>query len=167
MHSWRRERRVAQRHLREPNGWPLSARSRSWCNGRDAVENAKKLAQTGPNMSEWVVFAPTLAASLAADFRNGPILDDDGRRFLTEETVANLDGLKIQIFSNEHPPPHFRVEYAGETANFSIKDCSKLNGGLTRWDRNIRRWHASHKSQLIEVWNRTRPSDCPVGEYRE
>lgn len=119
-------------------------------------------------MSEWIVLAtPDLVESLSADFQHGPILDDQGRRLLTEETVQNLDGLKIQIFSDEHPPPHFRVSYAGETANFSIKDCTKLNGGLKKWERNIRAWHADNKGKLIEVWNKTRPSDCPVGMYRE
>lgn len=65
---------------------------------------------------EWVVQAEALAPSLAASFAQGPIIDDQGRRFLTEETVATLGGgLKVQIFSREHPPPHFRVFYAGRT----------------------------------------------------
>lgn len=117
---------------------------------------------------EWVVQAEELAPSLAASFAQGPIIDDQGRRFLTEETVATLDGgLKVQIFSREHPPPHFRVFYAGENAHFSISDCQKLVGGLAKWERTIRAWHAENKGKLIEVWNRTRPSDCPVGAYRE
>ena len=116
---------------------------------------------------EWKVDALALAESLASDFQQGQIIDENGRRFLTEQIVANIDGLKIEIFSKEHPPPHFRVLYAGDTANFSIKDCEKLNGGLTRWERNIRNWHASHKDELIDTWNRVRPSDCPVGQYRE
>ena len=116
---------------------------------------------------EWKVEAPVLAASLALDFQHGPIIDEQGQRLLTEETVAHLNGLKVEIFSDEHPPPHFRVFYAGETANFSIKNCEKLNGGLRKWERNIRKWHASHKDELIATWNRTRPSDCPVGQYRE
>jgi hypothetical protein len=119
-------------------------------------------------MRDWVIpVTPDIIKSLAKDFQCGPIIDDQGRRFLTEDTVENLAGLKIQIFSNEHPPPHFRVSYAGETANFSIKDCTKLNGGLLKWERNIREWHAANKDQLIEIWNKTRPSDCPVGAYRE
>lgn len=116
---------------------------------------------------EWTVGARSLAKALASDFQEGPIIDEQGRRFLAEELVANLNGLKIEIFSNEHPPPHFRVCYAGETANFSIKDCTKLNGGLNKWERNIRGWHARYKNDLIAVWNRTRPTGCPVGEYRE
>lgn len=115
---------------------------------------------------EWSVNAQELAKSLAEDFELGPILDEHGLRSLTEELVVNLMGLRIEIFSNEHPPPHFRVIYAGETANFTIKNCAKLNGGLKKWERNIRAWHSKNKPKLIQVWNRTRPSNCPVGEYR-
>ena len=117
---------------------------------------------------EWLIDAPReIEESLAADFAQGPIVCVDGTRYLTEETVARLDGLKIQIFANEHPPPHFRVEYNGETANFSIKDCTRINGRLDRWQKNICLWHKDNKQALIEAWNRNRPSDCPVGAYRE
>jgi hypothetical protein len=116
---------------------------------------------------EWSVDADELARSLAESIQLGPIMDDRGSRYLAEELVATLDGLRIQVFSREHPPPHFRVTYAGETADFSISNCDKLVGGLKKWERTIRAWHAGHKDKLIEVWNRTRPSDCPVGAYRE
>lgn len=108
-----------------------------------------------------------LAASLEADFQLGQIIDDTGRRFLVEVTIAKINGLKVEVFSNEHPPPHFRVIYAGETANFKIDDCEKLNGDLAEWEKNIQHWHKTHKQDLILAWNRTRPSDCSVGEYRE
>lgn len=39
-----------------------------------------------------------LTRELSESFQNGPIIDDNGCRFLTEELVANLNGLKIQIF---------------------------------------------------------------------
>jgi hypothetical protein len=117
---------------------------------------------------EWVVMASDDAIEALADsIQAGPIINEQGQRVLTEETVGNLNGLKIEIFAREHPPPHFRVLYAGETANFSISDCSKLNGGLAKWEKNIKEWHSNNKQKLINVWNKTRPSDCPVGEYRE
>ena len=117
---------------------------------------------------EWIVDVPAeLVNSLAEDFAQGPVIRDDGTRYLTEQTVARLNGLKIQVFSNEHPPPHFRVESNGETADFSIKDCTRINGGLDQWRKNIHLWHAKNKQSLIEAWNNNRPSDCPVGAYRE
>ena len=119
-------------------------------------------------IQEWTAdVPPELASSLAEDFAHGPVIRDDGTRYLTEETGARFDGLKIQVFSNEHPPPHFRVEYSGETANVSIKDCTRINGGLDRWLRNIRIWHGTNKQTLIDACDKNRPSDCPIGVYRE
>lgn len=45
-----------------------------------------------------------------------------------EFLVGFSKGLKIEIFANEHPPPHFRVLYQGESNNFRIADCSAING---------------------------------------
>lgn len=111
-----------------------------------------------------------IAIQLRDSFRMGPIIEHDGRelRLLEEEFVARLDGLKIEIFSKEHPPPHFRVIYNGESNNFSIKDCCPLNGiGFGKFFKNFKKWHADNKQELINTWNRTRPSDCPVGQYQE
>jgi hypothetical protein len=84
-----------------------------------------------------------------------------------ELLVDRFAGLKIELFSREHPPPHFRVICGGEAANYRISDCFKLNGELNREYRIIRDWHSENKDKLIEAWNKLRPSNCPVGEYQE
>ena len=118
--------------------------------------------------NHWVVVVPEeISRTLLREFRIGPIINDKGARYLTEHLVARVDGLKIEIFSNEHPPPHFRVLYGKDSANFSIQDCRKLNGGLDKWERTIKQWHSKNKDKLIEVWNVSRPTDCPVGPYKE
>ncbi|MBU1288892.1 MAG: DUF4160 domain-containing protein [Alphaproteobacteria bacterium] len=123
-------------------------------------------------MSEWVVDVDAgLAEELAESIRQGPVLEiKDGRaiRMLTEETVARIEGLKVEIFANEHPPPHFRVNYQGSTANFTIEDCTRMNGSgqILRFEKNVKYWWSTNKTKLIETWNRLRPSDCPVGEYK-
>jgi hypothetical protein len=83
------------------------------------------------------------------------------------DLVDVFSGLRVHIFAREHSPPHFRVSSREESANYRISDCMQLNGGLRRYYRFVRAWHAEHKTQLIDTWNRTRPSDCPVGEYRD
>jgi hypothetical protein len=124
-------------------------------------------------MTEWVIPLPgNLVEQLAASIQQGPVLeikDGKGLRLLTEETVARINGLKLEIFSNEHPPPHFRVKYQSSTANYQISDCSRLNGNgeVLKYEKNIRLWWQDNKDNLIESWNRLRPSDCPVGEYNE
>ncbi len=120
-------------------------------------------------MSEWKVEIPDeLAKELENCFAMGPITDEVGTRYLTEEIFDRLNGLKIDVFSNEHPPPHFRVCFQGECNNFTINDCSPLNGsGLSTYFKNIKKWHKKNKKQLIDFWNKKRPTDCPVGKYRE
>jgi hypothetical protein len=107
----------------------------------------------------------TLVAELRQSFQDGPIIDDNGTRFLTEEEVGRFKGLVISIFSDEHPPPHFCVRYQGETASFSITEGKRLAGnrGLEKFERNIQGWWKDNRARLMERWNANRPSDCPVG----
>jgi len=84
-----------------------------------------------------------------------------------ELLIDRFAGLRVEVFAREHPPPHFRVIGGGESANYRIADCVQLNGDLRRQYRAVKAWHAANKPKIIEAWNRRRPSDCPVGEYRE
>lgn len=80
-----------------------------------------------------------------------------------------LGGLKVEIFANEHPPPHFRVKMQSSTANYRIADCKRMDGSgeVLRYEKTIRKWWERHKIALIDTWNDRRPSDCPVGRYVE
>ena len=92
-----------------------------------------------------------------------------GKFIFHDHQVDRMCGYKFEIFSNEHPPPHFRVSKGGQVANFSIIDCVKLNGDK-RFERDteiIKSWHQRNRTNLIETWNRVRPSDCPVGPIKE
>lgn len=102
---------------------------------------------------------------LEEDFLSGPIVDDAGRRLLVEGVVERVGGLKISVFSNEHPPPHFCVSYQGESANYEITTGARLAGqrGLTKFDRNIRRWWEDNKLKIARAWNEVRPTNCTVG----
>jgi len=95
-------------------------------------------------------------------------IGDSGTETLLEnkELVARVDGLKIEIYSNEHPPPHFHVRTPNINASFCIESCAKLKGDISRKDlTKIQFWHKHSKSLLIETWNLTRPTDCVVGKY--
>ena len=87
--------------------------------------------------------------------------------YLIKALVGQFDGFSVHIYANEHPPPHFRVSYAGETADFTIKNCEQIAGGLQRFYRKIRAWHGRNRKRLICAWNERRPTDCPVGPFVE
>lgn len=110
------------------------------------------------------------AEYLEAILNNGcSVLELNGELVLLEikQLVANVRGLKIEIYSKEHPPLHFHVKSATVDASFIIEDCSLLNGKISSGDYNkILYWHQHSKKILIDCWNKTRPSDCAVGEYK-
>jgi len=81
--------------------------------------------------------------------------------------VDRFAGLRVEVFAREHPPPHFRVSCGQDSANYRIKDCVQLNGGLLRHNGTVRAWHPENRERLIAKWNQHRPTDCPVGKYRE
>jgi hypothetical protein len=95
-------------------------------------------------------------------------VEDDGEEYLLEnkKLVARLNGLKIEIYPDEHVPPHFHVKSPNINASFSIESCSKLEGKISGKDLSkIRYWYKHSKPLLINIWNSTRPSNCEVGEY--
>lgn len=104
---------------------------------------------------------------LEESFNQGPIIDDQGQRFLNEREVDRIDGLKIIVYSDEHSPPHFLVTCSEGSQRFQISDCKPLDrSGLEKYLRNIRKWHEKNKEVLVKAWNESRPTDCPVGVYR-
>lgn len=116
-----------------------------------------------------IVFSHTLSGKLVNDLADclaaGPMIDDRGSRTLNEEEVSRIGKMSVQIQSDEHPPPHFHIMFAGENASFAIADGKRLPGirGLEKYDRNIRKWWKANRCELILAWNRLRPTDCPVG----
>ncbi len=97
------------------------------------------------------------------------VFEKNEKIFLTEikQLVERVNGLKIEIYSNEHPPPHFHVKSPNVNPSFDIKNCNIIEGKIDNKDlKKIQYWHSHAKKTLIEVWNSTRPGDCTVGEYK-
>jgi hypothetical protein len=45
-------------------------------------------------------------------------------------TVAIVEGVKIQFFAREHPPPHFHAVFAEHRAQIDIRSLHVLRGSL-------------------------------------
>ena len=98
------------------------------------------------------------------------ILEKNGDLILVEQRqlVETICGLKIEIYSNEHTPPHFHVKSANIDASFRIDTCERIVGGIKRKEElAIKYWWQKAKPNLINVWNKTRPSGCLVGKYKD
>jgi hypothetical protein len=102
-----------------------------------------------------------------SEFADRPRTNED--ELVSYLIVARVAGLSIKIWADEHPPPHFHVSYQGQDASFSIIDCTRLPDvkGLERYENKIRHWWKGNRTELIETWNSSRPTDCPVGPLIE
>ena len=91
----------------------------------------------------------------------------DGELYSIRQLVSRVNGLKIEIYSNEHSPPHFHVKGGDIDASFSIVDCALIAGKISGRERKlIEWWHSNGKQSLVNVWNSTRPTDCSVGPIK-
>lgn len=70
-------------------------------------------------------------------------------------TLANIGGLKIQIFADDHNPPHFHVVTPDHEALIAIADFSMLRGSLVRRDLDAAlSWAAENRKVLEHEWDR-------------
>jgi Domain of unknown function (DUF4160) len=95
--------------------------------------------------------------------------NEDGSLQLLEirQLVARLNGLKIEIYSDEHAPPHFHVKSPNVNASLSIESCHLIAGEIGAQEyKKVKLWHSHSKNLLIQTWNSTRPYNCRVGTYK-
>ncbi|RWC00706.1 DUF4160 domain-containing protein [Mesorhizobium sp.] len=93
--------------------------------------------------------------------RSGPL-----NPFQTDLSLGlRISGLRAEVRSDEHPPPHFHVIYDGEDASYSLQTGLRLPGkvGLERYDGLIYKWWSQNRRHIAISWNKSRPSDCQVG----
>ena len=91
----------------------------------------------------------------------------DGKVVETRQLVDRVDNIKLEIYPNEHPPPHFHVNSSSFCASFSILDGEQLTGSLKSKDlKKVKNFQKKNRDMLIKVWNELRPSDCPVGPIK-
>lgn len=95
------------------------------------------------------------------------VVDGVPRVMFIRQHVDQINGLRIDIYAREHAPPHFHVKGNGVDTSFAIADCALLAGKISQRDEElVRFWYSESKAKLLEVWNATRPGDCPVGPIR-
>ena len=72
-------------------------------------------------------------------------------------------GMAIQMYWDDHAPPHFHVRYGGYLATFGIESLQLLTGSLPRnAERLVLEWAAEHQTELRENWNLCRSNLHPL-----
>ncbi|MBC7891636.1 MAG: DUF4160 domain-containing protein [Sphingobacteriaceae bacterium] len=65
-------------------------------------------------------------------------------------TVALFDGIKIEVFPNDHNPPHFHVTYSGEKAIIDIQRLAIIQGSLpAKQFRKVVEWAETRQEILL------------------
>jgi hypothetical protein len=68
-------------------------------------------------------------------------------------TISMFRGLRVFINWDDHNPPHFHVEYAGEEMLVRIDDAEPIEGDLpSRQKKLILGWAVLHRDELMENW---------------
>jgi Domain of unknown function (DUF4160) len=77
-------------------------------------------------------------------------------------TVAVINGINVEFYFDEHPPPHFHTRYAEYVAQIDIERLEIIKGSLPRSQlRTIREWASPRRAALRAAWNACRGGGNP------
>jgi hypothetical protein len=69
-------------------------------------------------------------------------------------TLSVFYGIVIQMYWNDHRPPHFHALYAEDEALIEIATLEIIQGDLPRRARAlVLEWAQEHRSELIRNWD--------------
>jgi hypothetical protein len=71
--------------------------------------------------------------------------------------ICRFFGIVIKMFFDDHYPPHFHAEYAGDEAAIDIHNLTVISGKLQpRAMGLVMEWAILHRAELLELWKRAR-----------
>ncbi|MFR5264815.1 DUF4160 domain-containing protein [Clostridium sp.] len=66
-------------------------------------------------------------------------------------------GIRITINYNDHVPPHFHAEYAGNKVLIDIINCRAMKGYVPKRQlKLVLAWAEIHKDELMQNWELAR-----------
>ena len=77
-------------------------------------------------------------------------------------TISMFYGIMIQMFWNDHAPPHFHALYAEHEALVDIQTFEVIEGALPgRALVLVLEWTQQHRTELMEDWELCRLNQRP------
>jgi hypothetical protein len=77
--------------------------------------------------------------------------------------ISRFFGIVIQMYWNDHDPPHFHARYGHTTARVRLAPVTVLDGNLPpRALRLCVEWAILHQAELLENWDRLRARKPPA-----
>ena len=78
--------------------------------------------------------------------------------------ISRFLGIVIQMYRDEHPPPHFHAIYGEFSAQISIRPPAIIRGRLPpRVLGCVTEWAVLHEAELLRCWEAAQ-TDEPVGK---
>lgn len=69
--------------------------------------------------------------------------------------ISYFFGIYIRMYFDDHPPPHFHVEYQGHEAFVAIETGEVIDGRLPRKAAKlVKDWCLEHQAELRDNWRR-------------
>ncbi|MEJ2229492.1 MAG: DUF4160 domain-containing protein [Alphaproteobacteria bacterium] len=69
-------------------------------------------------------------------------------------TISAFYGILIQMFWNDHAPPHFHALYADAEVLINIQTLEVMRGSMPRRALAlVLEWAQEHRAELLEDWN--------------
>ena len=76
--------------------------------------------------------------------------------------ISRFLGIVIQMFYDEHNPPHFHARYGDKKGTFDIRTLNMIEGNLPIKVRNlIVEWADQNRKKLMENWGLTQEGKKP------
>lgn len=67
--------------------------------------------------------------------------------------ISLFYGIRVTMYYDDHNPPHFHVEYAGNKAMIDILNAAVLRGALPNKQlKLVLAWCVIHQDELMQNW---------------
>ena len=77
-------------------------------------------------------------------------------------TISRFYGIVIQMYWNDHAPPHFHALYGEDEAVISLEPLATIRGYLPGRAMNlVVEWANQHRAELEEDWELCRSRQMP------
>lgn len=98
---------------------------------------------------------------LLEKYINRTLYDKDWGVYFIKELVKKIRNMKIEIYSNDHYPPHFHVKSSDNSINakFRIDNCELIKGKIGKKDqKRIEAFFNEGEVQntLLKMWNKSK-----------
>ena len=77
--------------------------------------------------------------------------------------ISRFYGVVIQMYGEDHPPPHFHARYGKQAVMVGISPILVLQGNLERRALSmVLEWAALHQQELEANWKLMEANELPV-----